>query len=285
MFRLLPGGRLQFRPCVVAFARSFRGPPVSFAGNTITWPEPAPDWPSASGPIQVWAFRLEVPQRLLERYATLLCPAETERAARFRSSLHRNRFVAGRGALRAILGRYLNAAPEAIEFEYGAQGKPALSGLESRPGLQFNLAHTGDLALLAVARSTPVGVDVEQVRALAEFDSLVDRFFSARENAAFRALTSEEKPAAFFNLWTRKEAWLKATGEGIGAFLNRVEVSFLPGEPARFLGLPPGTDPRSEWRLTTLDPAPGYAGALAFEGDVEPVQCWQWPTVPWSAAE
>jgi 4'-phosphopantetheinyl transferase len=183
-----------------------------------------------------------------------------------------------------------------LQFAYGPHGKPALAGgqpAEADP--QFNLAHSENLALLAFAHTGAVGVDVEQVRPMPDADQLVARFFSPREQFAFKQLPDEQKPAAFFNLWTRKEAWLKATGDGIGHLLSQVEVSFLPGEPARLLSVPPsrpgaepdvarsaGPDPIREapnwpkWSLYHLTPAPGFTAALALAQPASVVHCWRW---------
>jgi 4'-phosphopantetheinyl transferase len=189
------------------------------------------------------------------------------RADRFRFELHRNRFVAGRGLLRLILGKYRELPPGSLRFSYGPNGKPELTPGEGAQcagsPLHFNLAHSEGVGVLAVTQSGPVGVDVEQVRSLPEFKELVDQFFSAREAAEFTRLEREQQPAAFFNLWTRKEALLKATGEGIGRLLNQVEVSFLPGQPARVLSLPAEPWAGHEWSLVDLPISPVYVGALA----------------------
>ena len=138
-----------------------------------------------------------------------------------------------------------------------------LAGGSIATGLHFNLSHSEDWALLAVTTAGPVGVDVEHVRPLRDFDALVERFFSAREKAVFLSLTKERKPDAFFRLWTRKEAWLKATGEGLGGGLDRVEVTFLPGDPVRFVALPPGGGEVAEWSLAEAPAPPGFAAAVA----------------------
>jgi 4'-phosphopantetheinyl transferase len=130
--------------------------------------------------------------------------------------------------------------------------------------LHFNLAHSEGVGVLAVTQTGQVGVDVEQVRRLLDFKELVTQFFSLREAAEFLRLEREQQPAAFFNLWTRKEALLKATGEGIAHSLNRVEVSFLPGEPARVLSLPAEPWAGGDWSLVDLTISPDYAGALAL---------------------
>jgi 4'-phosphopantetheinyl transferase len=227
--------------------------------------------------VHIWAAPLEVSSDTLSRFTATLSAPEQERAARFRFEQHRHRFIAGRGLLRLLLSRYLQTEPCAVQFAYGTHGKPSLASPWAGSGLHFNLAHSENLVLLGVTRAGPVGVDVEHIRMPADADQLVRRFFSARESAAFGSLTAVEKPAAFFNLWTRKEAWLKATGEGIGDSLGRVEVSFLPGEPARLLALPEDSAPLTHWTLQDLSPAPGFAAALALANPTAHLHCWHAP--------
>jgi 4'-phosphopantetheinyl transferase len=205
-----------------------------------------------------------------------LSDEEGQRASRFRFEQHRNRYIVGRATLRQILGAYLNNPPEKFDFEYGNHGKPTLASRNGAQTLEFNLAHSDALALIAVSQAGPVGVDVEQVRPLKDADELVKRFFSPRENSAFQKLSSEQKPQAFFNLWTRKEAWLKATGDGIAHHLNRVEVSFLPGEPAQLLSLPDNLGSETNWSLRELNPAPGFTAAVALACANPEVNCFSW---------
>lgn len=232
--------------------------------NDILWPLPLAQPVLSATDVHVWASALDLCPEALPGLAAILDQAESARATRFRSQTHQNRFIAARGALRSILAKYLDCAPDELQFEYGAKGKPALTDRFAEAGLFFNLAHSEDLALVAVTRLGPIGVDVERVRPMADADQLVSRFFSPRENTRFQQLSSNEKNIAFFNLWTRKEAWLKATGEGIAHSLNRVEVTFLPGEPARLLSLPECSDSAEKWALRELLPAPGYVGAVAL---------------------
>jgi 4'-phosphopantetheinyl transferase len=261
--------------------------------NEIDWPPP-PDWPltwprqrrqptparAGACEVQVWAARLSVARDTLDRLAATLSLSERERAARLRFERDRARFIAGRGLLRTILSRCLELDPAELEFSYGAYGKPVLAGAFAECGLQFNVAHSQDLALFALTCGGPVGVDVERIRPLAETGELVVRFFSTRECAAFKKVAEEQKTAAFFNLWTRKEAWLKATGEGIGALLKRVEVSFLPGEPARLLGLPAEAQSAARWSLLDLSPGSGFAAALAVAAPEVRLSCWRWEEAP-----
>jgi 4'-phosphopantetheinyl transferase len=232
--------------------------------NDILWPLPSAQPVLGATDVHVWAAHLDVCPEALAGLAAILDEAESARATRFRFERHRNRFIAARGVLRSILGTYLDYAPDELQFEYGAKGKPALTGRFAESSLSFNVAHSEDLALVAVTHIGPIGVDVEQVRPMADADQLVARFFSPRENAQFHTLTADQKAVAFFNLWTRKEAWLKATGEGIAHSLNQVEVPFLPSEPATLLALPQCSDSSLRWALRELLPAPGFVGAVAL---------------------
>lgn len=240
----------------------------SFA-ETIQWPPPPEGLRLAGSEIHVWAAPLSVGRNILEGYAATLSPDEKARAERFRFEKHRDRFIAGRGMVREILGRYLQSQPAALRFDYLMNGKPALAGKFASGGIHFNLSHSEDLALVAVTRIGIVGVDVECVREIKEVDDLVARFFSRRENELFQKVPSPEKPVAFFNLWTRKEALLKATGEGITRSLSLVEVSFLPGEPARLLAVSGDTAKAAQWSLRELQPAQEFVGAVAIQaGDI-----------------
>jgi 4'-phosphopantetheinyl transferase len=244
--------------------------------ETIQWPSCA-DVPQLAGnEIHVWATTLTAAPGKLETFATTLSPDETARANKFKFEKHRNRFIAGRGIVREILGQYLKAKPSELHFDYSTNGKPELAGKFAAAGIHFNLAHTEDLALIAVTRMGRLGVDVEGVRPIKNADELVARFFSPREDQLFQKVSDAEKPAAFFNLWTRKEALLKATGEGITRSLSLVEVSFLPGEPARLLAISGDAEKAAQWTLRELSPATGYTGAIAIQtGDVD-AKCWKW---------
>ena len=241
------------------------------------------EWPArrvvpllADNEIHVWATTLAVPPTKFDDLAATLSPEEKERAHKFKFEKHRNRYIAGRGALRKILGQYLRAEPAELRFVHLENGKPVLAGDFASAGIYFNLSHTEDLALIAVTRIGMVGVDVERVRPIREMDALVARFFSPRENEAFQKVATEVKPAAFFNLWTRKEALLKATGEGITRSLSLVEVSFLPGEPARLLAVSGDAEKAAAWSLRELTPAKGFTGAIAIEARKIEVRCGEW---------
>lgn len=226
-----------------------------------------PDRALAPGEVHVWHVPLGSGCTALEGAIAVLSAEERQRADRLRREDLRNRFITARGTLRVLLGRYCDVSPGGLRFRYGPTGKPALMEGQGSRGtgttLHFNMAHSEDIALLALTESAPVGVDVERVRPLADLEALVRQFFSAKEAAALSNLPATEQQEAFFRLWTRKEALLKATGAGISDLLNQVEVSFLPGEPARVLSFPAGPCAHSEWSLVDLPITPCYAAALA----------------------
>jgi 4'-phosphopantetheinyl transferase len=215
--------------------------------------------------VHIWSASLALPSSRLQCLKTILSSDEQERAGKFRFDQHRNRFIAARGLLRFMLSHYLQISPADVEFSYSSRGKPRLSSRYQDSGFQFNLAHSEDEALMAIGRVGELGVDIERIRPLKDMDHLVERFFSSRENELFQKLGAHEKPVAFFNLWTRKEALLKATGEGISHSLKLVEVSFLPDEPARILAIGGDRERGSRWTVKNVAVASGFIGAIALE--------------------
>jgi 4'-phosphopantetheinyl transferase len=213
-----------------------------------------------AGEVHVWRFGLDPPAGDLTRFEPTLDGDERRRADRFRIEVLRRRFVAGRGALRAILGAYLGCPAGSVAFAYGEHGKPRLV---DDAGLEFNLAHSHDRAVCALALGRAVGVDVEAVRPLDDAGRIIGRFFSPREQAEFLALPETERLAAFFRAWARKEAFLKAVGTGLATQLDSFDVTLGPAQPAALLRV--GDDPSeaARWSLRDLDAGPGFAGAVA----------------------
>jgi 4'-phosphopantetheinyl transferase len=205
-----------------------------------------------------------------------LAEDERVRAARFHFEKDRCRFVAARGALRAILGRYLRVPPARLRFRYGPHGKPALAAEFAGSGLEFNVSHSHSLALLAVARGRALGVDVERLRADAAGREIAERFFSAYEVSALCGLPAARQPRAFFDCWTRKEAYVKARGEGLSFPLADFDVSLRPGEPAALLCVRGDEREAERWTLRALDVAPDYAAALVAEGSGWQLKTWRW---------
>jgi 4'-phosphopantetheinyl transferase len=193
---------------------------------------------------------------------TILNPEEMARADRFYMEVHRNRFIAARALLRDLLAGYLSQPPDAIRFAYNEWGKPALAAGLAASDLRFNLSHSEDLAMYAFALECEVGVDIEQIRADVASESIAENFFSASEVQALRALPLAHQAQAFFNCWTRKEAYIKARGRGLSIDLNSFDVSLKPGEEANILR----GDESGGWSLRAFEPAPGWVAALAMQG-------------------
>jgi 4'-phosphopantetheinyl transferase len=196
----------------------------------------------------------------------ILSEAERARAQRFHFDQHRRQYMLSHAILRQILGGYLSLDPARLCFQASAKGKPELMPELNPLHLRFNLSHTHGLALIAVTLRRDVGVDVEWFRLVTEAEQIAERFFAPRESARLRALPAEQKQRAFFNCWTRREAYLKATGEGIAESLDQIEVTFAPGEPARLLSVRGDTPEAEHWLLQELSPGPGYVAALAARG-------------------
>jgi 4'-phosphopantetheinyl transferase len=243
--------------------------------KTILWPTAPGSLRLAPDEVHVWAAPLEVSPEVRARLAAALSADERERAAQFKFENLRQRFKAGRGVLRELLGRYLDTDPAVLKLVYADRGKPALAPEFASAGIHFNLAHSDDLALFAFTRAGAVGVDVEWIRPVKDVEELVARFFSPPESERFRKVAAAARPSAFFNLWTRKEAMLKATGEGITGSLSRVEVSFLPGEPARVIRIAGDSESAAQWSLQELSPAEGFVGAVAVRTRDLRMQCWK----------
>lgn len=236
---------------------------------------PPPPRPVLEGAVHVWCAPLDPAPEAVLHYRTLLAPDERTRADRFRFDQHRRHFTVARGILRTLLGRYLDVDPRRVEFGYGSHGKPSLGGSFADSGLQFNVSHSGELALYAVSLGRELGVDIEHVHPMDDAVEIAERFFSASENVVFRSLPATAREEAFFNCWTRKEAYIKAVGEGLSFPLHAFDVSLAPGEPARLLGAR-DAEQAARWTLRGLDPAPGYKAALVVEGDGWGLECWGW---------
>ena len=246
----------------------------------------APRWRAAPadirlgrGEVHVWLVDLDGDPPAAGRPATLedaLSADERARASRLRSEPLGRRFVAGRIAMRSILGRYPGVgAPRDLQFAYGPHGRPSLA---ERNGPHFNFTRSGPLALCAVARTPAVGVDVECVRAIPEAASMTRQYFSAREQASLASLDMPPESAvfqqAFYDAWTRKEAFIKALGLGLAQPLDAFSVTLLPGRRPRLLEVPNGRP--SAWTLRAFSPAAGYQAALAIRARGVTLRFWRW---------
>ncbi len=226
--------------------------------------------------VHVWRAALDLETPPIRNLAQTLSADEQIRAAWFRFERDRRHFIAVRGVLRAILARYLDNEPSRILFYYNAHGKPFLDGRSGDDGLRFNLSHSHGMALFAVTRGRKVGIDIEAIRPAVADERIAEQFFSPSEVAALRSLPPEVQAEAFFACWTRKEAYVKARGEGLALPLDHFSVSLAPGEPAALLKTRGNSQEASRWSLQALAPGPGYAASLAVEGQSCHLTCWQW---------
>ena len=229
-----------------------------------------------AGDVHIWYIDLAVDAGTVGRLTRDLSKDERARAGRFRFDHDARRFVVARSGLRALLGRYLRLDPGDVAFTYLAHGKPALDGVHSI--MSFNLSHSGEVAVVAAGWDRAVGVDVELRRPLPDLSALAARSFAPRELAVLEALPEAERPTAFFRCWTRKEAFIKATGQGLAQPLDAFVVSLAPEEPARFLDIEGDPAALARWTLYDLQPPTGYAGALAVEGPVGALHARVWST-------
>jgi len=189
---------------------------------------------------------------------------EAQRAARFHFPADQRRYTVGRGVLRLLLGRYLTSDPQTLRFAYNAYGKPHLVAPGDESSLQFNLSHSGELALYAFARHCQVGIDIERIRPDIDWAALVAQVFSRQEQLAFATLPMDERVAAFFRGWTRKEAFIKAHGKGLALPLTQFDVTLAPDEAARLLATHYEPQDVHNWSLCTVTCPAGYAAALAM---------------------
>ena len=245
-------------------------------------PRQAPWLPAPARPhlgdteVHIWRACLEQEAETVQALSSMLAPDERSRADKFYFQKDRAHFIVARGVLRMLLARYLDIAPEQIRFTYNQYGKPALHDNDAASGLRFNVAHAHGVALYALTRGREVGLDIEFIRE--DFASLeiAARFFSAREVTMLGTLPAELRTHAFFNCWTRKEAYIKALGTGLAQPLDKFTVSLRPDEPAALLSTDDDAQEAARWSLVALPVATGYVAALAVEGCAPVVHYWQW---------
>ena len=224
----------------------------------------------ATGEVHIWRALLDRFAPLNEEFAAVLNEDERSAARRFHFERDRRSYTVTRAWLRQILGRCLAGDPRKIVFEYSGRGKPSVAGTP----LHFNVSHSHGVALFAITRECEVGVDVEQIRVMNDLRDIARNFFSGREQQALAGLPAEQQTEAFFNCWTRKEAYVKATGAGITEALDKFSVTLAPGEAARFLNIGDAPESAARWRLSSFVPAPGFVGALAWEGPPLALRLW-----------
>lgn len=243
--------------------------------HRIWFPPPA-NLSLSENEVHVWRVHLEQPSSQVQQLRDILTADELERADHFYFEEDRQHFIIGRGTLRTILGRYINIDPRRLRFCYNQYGKPFLTSKFDHHLLNFNLSHSGGLALYAITRNREIGIDLERIRSNFEYEEIAEQFFSPTEVAILRIIPAEKKLKAFFNCWTRKEAYIKAHGKGLSLPLHSFDVSFAPGEPPRLLTTKDDPQEASLWVMRELMPGHGYVGALAVKGLDCRFKIWQW---------
>ena len=221
----------------------------------------------------IWRADLEVDEYIQTSFLKLLSPDEKNRAQKFRFAKDSRNFIVARGILRSLIGKYLEINPAEISFQYNKFGKP---GIAYNNSLQFNISHSKNIALFAFTKRFNIGIDVEFVNPNIEVKDIASNFFSTNEITNLLALPDKDQALGFFNCWTRKEAFIKAVGEGLSFPLDKFEVSLEPGKPAKLLATHWEPEAVSKWSIYSMSPGANLVGSLAIEGVIEQVKFWNW---------
>jgi len=235
--------------------------------------------------VHIWRATLDLTISRVQALEQILAADERTRANKFHFLKDRTHFIVARGVLRAILGRYLPGDPRTLQFCYSQYGKPTLVSESSSDVLFFNVSHSHGIALYAISHTLNIGIDIEYMRMGIECEQIAARFFSPYEVSMLRAVPKHMQHEAFFNCWTRKEAYIKARGLGLSLDLNQFDVSLTPGEPAAILNIREEGQDASCWSLHALSPGSGYKAALAVEGHPSQIKCWQYDKLGWRNAQ
>ncbi len=237
--------------------------------------KPGPACPGA-GDVHIWVTPLDDLMPHLDAMRELLAADESHRADRFHFDLDRQRFIVRRGILRQVLSHYLTIPPRDIRYDLGPHGKPAIAAPRVTNPLQFNTSHARGIAVCAVTAGQAVGVDIEALDPSRADRHVAEQQFAPRELSQLNTLIGEQWTAGFFNCWTRKEAYIKAIGEGLSRPLNSFSVSLLPGEPAALCSCDADPHEPDRWSFNTLDCGPGFAGCVVVNAQINQVIYRNW---------
>jgi 4'-phosphopantetheinyl transferase len=226
--------------------------------------------------VEIWRIPLCADRSILEFAETLISKEERERLKRFHFGRDRRRFLVARAAMRQILGAYLKVAPKSLAFEYGIHGKPELAHPHQEVGCCFNLSHSYELALLAVAQRIRVGVDIEFVDPAYDSEQIAELSFSPTEIRRLHAMPPEQRADAFFSCWTRKEAYAKALAKGLSIRLDTLDVGFGPDTPDCLPDLSDLDQRVSHWKIYDIPCATGYKAALVAEAGPHRICTREW---------
>ncbi|MEG4938681.1 4'-phosphopantetheinyl transferase superfamily protein [Microcoleus sp. F4-D5] len=241
-----------------------------------SWNSPPQNLTLDLGEIHVWRVSLVQTESCLQSLQETLSADERTKADRFVFPKGRSQFIVSRGALRAILSRYLNIHAHIFRFDYNPYGKPSLIAAQGGNTLRFNLSHSGNIALIAITKNRDIGVDIESINPNFSCLEIAEKFFSPLEHSVLRLLPKHLQSRAFFTCWTRKEAYIKAVGKGLSIPLNQFDVSLAPGEPAALLNVEENPEEASRWSLIELIPCSDMVAAVAVAGDCSKLHCWEW---------
>ncbi|MGD9162336.1 MAG: 4'-phosphopantetheinyl transferase superfamily protein [Desulfobacteraceae bacterium] len=230
------------------------------------WTSPPPGLKAVNGEVHVWCIHLDMSSMQIQQMEAILSDDELAKAHRFHFDTHRRRYIARHGMLRKVLSKYLYLDPGQIQFNYRPLGKPTLACFKNHTPLCFNLSHSNELALLAITFNRSIGVDIEFKRSNTDLASIAKHYLSPYEYELIKSLSSNHRIDTFFDLWTLKEAYLKATGEGIGG-LEKVEFSMSSYDPPQVIINKENTNTSNNWTISQLMPSQGYTAGLAVEGN------------------
>jgi 4'-phosphopantetheinyl transferase len=216
--------------------------------------------------VHLWRIDLASVASSEERWKEFLTEEERSRAARFHFSRDRQHFTATRALLRIVLAGYANSNPAKLQLEYASNGKPSFRRSATQDSVEFNVSHSGEIAMLAFTRGRALGVDVEYLRDNFDHEAIARRFFSEHEQHQLATLPQAERYQAFFRCWTRKEAYIKAEGVGLSLPLHQFDVSLRPGETNALLATRPDGSEATKWSLQEIPAAEGYVAALCVRG-------------------
>ncbi len=231
------------------------------------WNEPPSEIILHNNDVHIWKASLNVNSDKITTLKSILSNDEIDKADRFVFGRDQRRFIVARGLLRIILGRYLMVKPKKIKFIYNDYGKPALSYKFHKRKLHFNISHSNELVVFAITNKGRIGIDIENVHSMKDIEQIIERFFSIEEQEEFKTLPKYCQEQVFFKCWTRKEAFIKACGQGLTLPLNKFTVSVIPSEPARLKYIDNEIDKVDSWTMKEVIPIAGYVGTVVVEGN------------------
>ena len=242
----------------------------------LQWRRTIPGKLIYSNEVHVWRVFVGLTTVQIENLQEILSSDELTRAGRFHFERDQKRFIAARGILRKILAHYLDKKPHDIRFDYSDNGKPVLASKSGCDTICFNLSHSGEFALYAVTPEQNIGIDIERIREDVDMDQISQRFFSPTDISSLNQIQKNNWPEIFFQYWTRKEAFLKAMGDGMSFPMEQCDVSLINGRVLSPIILPANNEKSSSWYVKDLFPCPGYAAAIAVEDGDSDISYWHY---------